>query len=521
MKNGIRESDIIEISKILNIKYATNEFAYLRKILPSYFYQQKDGAWILTNYSIKRCLNNHYHKNTEYVRKLNDAIIKYFISLEDSSLLKLSNIMPLLYEKEEYNEFKRLLLYMIDNNKTYYVEDLLLDIIYRKEDYDLLEYLLIGTSPNKQQQISSYLANLICKYSSIDYDIFVDVLPYEMEDRIDSNSKAIRYFFARINLELCIFKHNEDYLDMLDEEFMDLYLTTKNENIKSSIIDCCFKMIKLSTYKKDTRRIIKSLFKILKNTEANAYYYKNLCKAYIEYMKLDKNNKEAITKYIYEVINIIDKGYTDYNITSEAIDLLFKLYATYYSLEEYNKSNEHIKLIKGLIEKYRYSQRSIEVLDKILIIDYFDLMTKSKLGLLNSNDVNNQREKLEELDRIEIEKELPPVAEFYLKALDIFDLNITKDPYKFFKIINRLASRISSMDEDILMIYVLLYCVVEFISFVNKENISEDKYLDEIYISNNIQYHKKVYKKIIKLINKEEYRNDLLVKKYKKEIVVK
>ena len=69
MENGVKESDIIEIAKLLNIQFVANEFAYLRKILPSYFYQQQDGSWIIPNYTIKTSLKNHFkNNNKEYIK---------------------------------------------------------------------------------------------------------------------------------------------------------------------------------------------------------------------------------------------------------------------------------------------------------------------------------------------------------------------------------------------------------------------------------------------------------------------
>ena len=129
--------------------------------------------------------------------------------------------------------------------------------------YDLLLDILEGYSYKKQEEINCYLSKIICSNPYRDYDSYMEVLPYEIETRSVSNSRGIRYFFAYYNLKLCLLNDNDQHLDVLNEEFYDLYCSTKNEKMKQSIIECYFEMIELATNKIETKKIINSLFKLL------------------------------------------------------------------------------------------------------------------------------------------------------------------------------------------------------------------------------------------------------------------
>lgn len=502
MNNGIKEQDINEIAKLLNIKYVTNEFAYLRKILPAYFYQQADGSWIMPNYSTKNSLKAHYFKNIEYANEVNDAVLKYLIALDDSNEFKLQNIMALLYDNNMLDEFKKILLYMIANNKASYVDDLLLNLIYRKRDYDLLIYLIYGYHTNKQEIINWYIINLLCKYAFIDYEVFRNEIPYEIVERIDSSSKGFCYALARINLELCIINNDDTHLEYLDEEFIDLYFKTKNINVKYSIIECYFKMIDLAYYKNDKRKLIKGLFKLLNDIkDKNKNYYDNLCLTNIKNMKLNKNNYNLIISNINYAIDYILNNYVDYKIVDEAIDVLFGLCIYEFSNNNYNNSNSYLELIKNISSKYRYNTRAAEALKKSLIIDFFELIFKAEK--IELEEIDNLWYKFDNLDRISYEKELECSCDYYLRATEVFKYIINLD-YKMLLIsINSLANRINKYDTNDYEIYTLAYMTLELIKLAN--NINDDMLI-------------KALKKIYKLLGLNEYRYDPFVLKCRKNV---
>ena len=505
-RNGVREKDLIGICELLNIKYVSNEFALLRKIMSSYFYQQKDGTWIITNDLVKGSLKEYCLKDKEYSLKVNKVILTYLKSLEDNDCIKLENIMPLLYQNKDCDEIKRLLLYAVYSEKPHYFDKFILDVCYSYKDYDLLLDILEGYSYKKQEEINCYLSNVICSNPYLDYDSYMEVLPYEIETRSVSNSRGIRYFFAYYNLKLCLLNDNDQHLDVLNEEFYDLYCSTKNEKMKQSIIECYFEMIELAKNKMETKKIINSLFKLL-NLDSSIDNSLNKCKAYIEYMKLNKNNKEKTLEYLSKVEELVLEGYSSYQMNNEVIELLYKLCLDYIINENYFEVNKYLKLMKALINKYRYLVRSGELLQTLLIIEFLELISKYKLNNLKVEEVDDLWERFDELDRVAYEKELEISCSYCLRGVEVLKALVKKDYINILSLINSLAYQISYSSIEDKEIYILGYFVNEHISLIK-----------EGFVVVNDEDIKKFKKRTYKLLRKREYNYDFFIKKIKKEI---
>ena len=502
---GVRESDIYGVCKLLNIKYVSNEFAYLRKIMPSYFYQQKDGSWVFTHRLIKTNLNKHYMANDEYVDKVLDAFLTHLRSLDDGDEIKLANIIPLLYINEDYEEIKRILLFMIKENKTHFIEYFISNVFYHDRDYDFLLFLLDGYNEIDQEYITWFITNTLSASSIRELNIFAECIEI-VSSRLNKSNKSLKYFFAKMTATLNIHLNQKDF-SIVEPALYSLYYETNNPYVKNSILEMYFQIVKLVDGNTKTN-IITNLTRLIKRSkDKNKEYYGNLTKVYLEYLKHNKANRKLINDHIKYVIKYINEGYADVKATGDFIDLLFELVIDEYYHDHLIKAKKYINLILKIALEYRYEDRSIEAIEKNLIMKYFSLIIEFKRGLLELDEINKVMEEL----KLFYNKSKSYKLEFYLLALEelLFIYENKEDGLKLKNLIINQKKLLEEFNYTNLEVYTLLYTYVDYMAF----NHSFDD--NEIIHKNNLNLYQDIYK----FLNEHEYQDDLFILMYKREIL--